>query len=165
MRHSLILVGVFAAWSIGTGEIQAQDQPVTPDQIPQAVMNALHAKFPNAKIDKASKANENNVIVYDLEFTQEGRKCEADIAENGNYINYEQAVQGKDLPKAGTDAIEKLYPKATLKEIMQETEVQGTKETHAGYEVVIVTAEKKELELRLSPDGKIVGDSAGSPPE
>ena len=42
-------------------------------------MDALLAKFPKAKIDKCTKAKEGADIVYDIEFQQEGRKCEADI--------------------------------------------------------------------------------------
>ena len=41
------------------------------------------------------------------------------------YINYEKAIEARDLPRAVRDAVEKRYPKATLKEIMEETEVKG----------------------------------------
>ena len=37
-------------------------------------------------------------------------------------------VAAKDLPKAVSDAVAKRYPKATLKEIMEETEVKGKDE-------------------------------------
>lgn len=166
MRHSVVLRGAFVLLLfIGMGKVQAQEEAVPPDKIPKAVMDALLAKFPKAKIDKCTKAKEGNDVVYDIEFKQEGRKCEADIKESGAYINYEKAIEAKDLPKAVTEAIDKKYPKATLKEIMEETEVKGKDEKLSAYEVVIVTADKKDVELRLSPEGKILEDTGAKKPE
>ena len=160
MRRSVVLVAAFAlVVFLGTGEVRAQEEAVPQGKIPKAVMDALLDKFPKAKIDKCTKAKEDNDIVYDIEFKQEGRKCEADIKENGTYINYEKAIEAKDLPEAVRDAAEKRYPRATLKEIMEETEVKGKDEKLSAYEMVLVTADKKEVEVRVSPDGKILEDS------
>src|SRR5215510_10373031 len=121
MRQSVVILGTLALFLfIGTSKISAQEETVPQDKIPKAVMSALLAKFPKAKIDKCTKAKEGNDIVYDIEFKQEGRKCEADIKENGTFINYELAIGAKDLPKVVKDAIDKKYPKATWKDIMEE---------------------------------------------
>lgn len=160
MRQSLALLGFCSLCLLaGAANLRAEEEAVPSDKIPKAVMDALLSKFPKARIDKCHKAKEGGDIVYDIEFKQEGRKCEADIKENGTYINYEKAIAAKDLPKAVTEAIEKRYPKATLKEIMEETEVNGKDEKLSAYEVVVTTADKKEEELRLSPDGKILEDT------
>jgi putative PepSY-like beta-lactamase-inhibitor len=157
--------GLFAAVLAGlllTGSsLRAQDKKdkLNLDKIPKAVMDALKSKFPKAKIHKWTKAKEGDDVVYDIEFKEKGRACESDIKENGIYINYEKAIQAKDLPKAVVAGIEKRYPKATLKEIMEETEVKGKEEKLSAYEVVLVTADKKDVELRLSPDGKILEDT------
>jgi|SRR5262249_13197370 len=161
MRQSVILLGASALFLfLWSREVRAQEELVPQDKIPKAVMDALLAKFPKAKIDKCTKAKEGNDIVYDIEFKQEGRKCEADIRENGTYINYEKAIEAKDLPKPVRDAIERRYPKATLKEVMEETEVKGKEEKLSAYEVVLVTADRKQVEVRLSPGGKILEDTA-----
>ena len=160
MRRSIVLLEAFALiLIIGTAGVRAQEEPVSQDKIPKAVMDALLSKFPKAKIDKCTKAKEGNDVVYDIEFKEEGRKCEADIKESGVYINYEKAIGAKDLPQAVKDAIQKRYPKSTLKEIMQETEVNGAEEKLSAYEVIVVTADQRELELRLSPVGKILEDT------
>jgi hypothetical protein len=160
MRRSVALLGAFALFVfLGTGKVRAQEEAVAQDKIPKAVMNALLAKFPKAKIDKCTKAKEGNDIVYDIEFKQEGRNCEADIKENGTYINYEKAIGVKELPKAVRNAIETRYPKSSLKEIMEETEVNGKDEKLSAYEVVLATADKKEVEVRVSPEGKILEDT------
>ena len=166
MCKTIVLLAALAMilfW--GTAEVRAQEESVPSDRIPKAVMDALLAKFPAAKIDKCTKAKEGEDVIYDIEFKQEARKCEADIKENGTYINYEQAIQAGVLPQAVRDAIEKRYPKAMLTEIMEETEVMGKAERLSAYEVVLVTADKKDVEVRLSPDGKILEDTGAAKPE
>jgi uncharacterized membrane protein YkoI len=129
------------------------------DEIPKAVMDALKAKFPKPEITKWTKEKEGDKVVYDIEFTQDGRKCEADIFEDGTIHNFEKAIAAKDLPKPVTEAVEKKYPKATMKEIMEITEVKDKKEMLEGYEIVLETADKKEVEVTVAPDGKILEDS------
>jgi hypothetical protein len=166
MRRAAVLPSTFALLLVlGTAEVRSQEEAVPKDRIPKVVMDALLVKFPKAKIDKCTKDKEGDDIVYDIEFKQEGRNCEADIKENGIYINYEKAIAAKDLPRVVSDAIEKRYPSATLKEIMEETEVKGKDEKLSAYEVVLVTADKKDVEVRLSPDGKILENTEAKTPE
>jgi hypothetical protein len=166
MRQPVVLLGAFALLLFtGTAAVRADEEPVPPDKIPKAVMDALLGKFPKAKIDKCTRAKEGDDVVYDIEFKQEGRKCEADITEKGAYINYEKAIEEKDLPKAVKDAVEKRYPKATPKEIMEETEVKGKDEKLAAYEIVLVTADKKDVEVKVSPEGKILEDTGAEKPK
>jgi hypothetical protein len=157
MRQSILVLCASALFAfLGMRDVRAREEAVPQDKIPKAVMDALLSKFPKAKIDKCTKEKEGDDVVYDIEFKQEGRKCEADIKENGAYINYEKAIESKDLPKAVREAVEKKYPKAVYREVMEETEVTGKDEKLAAYEVVVETADKKNVELKLSPDGKIL---------
>ena len=166
MRKSVVMLGVLTLLLfIGTSKVRAQEEAVSQEKIPKAVMDALLAKFPKAEIDKCTTDKEGADIVYDIEFKQEGRKCEADIKENGIYINYEKAIEAKELPRAVGEAIEKRYPESTRKEIMEETEVKGKDEEISAYEVVLETASKKEVEVRLSPKGEILEDTGAKKPE
>ena len=165
MRHSIVHLTAFALFlCMGVVPAAAQDEPVAQDKIPKPVIDALLAKFPKPKIDSCTRTTEGGEVVYDIEFTQDGRKCEADITEKGVYINYEKAIAARSLPKAVRAAVEKRYPKSTLKEIMEETEVKGKDERLSAYEVVLVTADKKDMEVRVSPDGKILEDAAAEKP-
>jgi len=159
MCRSLVLLAIGALLLVLTGEIRAKEEPVLEDKIPKSVMESLLKKFPKAKIDKCIKEKEGNDVIYDIEFKQESRKCEADIKEDGTYLNYEKAIEAKDLPKAVRESIDRRYPKATLKEVMEETAVTGKDEKLAAYEIVLTTADKKEEELKLSPEGKILEDT------
>ena len=156
-----LLAGWLGAMLLLASGAEAQDKKkdLELDKIPKAVMDALKSRFPKAEIQKWTKAKEGDDIVYDIEFIEKGRKGEADIKENGVYINFEREIAAKDLPKAVREAIEKRYPKCTLKDVMEETEVMGKNEKLSAYEVTLVTADKKDVELRLSPDGKILEDT------
>jgi uncharacterized membrane protein YkoI len=135
------------------------------DKIPKAVMETLKAKFPKAKIDKWTKEKEDGKVVYDLEFKVDGKKTEADIAEDGTLLNYEKEFDAKDLPKAVTDTVEKRYPKAKIKEVMEITDIKDKKEVHGGFEITLQTADNQEVELVVAKDGKIKEDSGAKKKE
>jgi hypothetical protein len=143
----------------------AADGPKDLDKIPKPVMESLKTKFPNAKIEKGTKETENGKVIYDLEFKQNGRKAEADIAEDGAIQNFEREFDAKKLPKAVVEAVEKKYPKAKMKEVLECTELKAKNEVHAGFEIVLETEAKKSVELTVAKDGKILEDSSATKPE
>lgn len=127
--------------------------------VPKAVLNALKAKFPQAVIDKWTREKEDGIILYDIEFKQQGRKFEADVKEDGTIHNWEKAVAVKDIPVAVSQAVTKKYPKASLNEVMEVTNVKNGKDKLEGYEIAFTSADKKEVEVTVAPDGKILEDS------
>jgi uncharacterized membrane protein YkoI len=126
------------------------------DKIPKVVMDALKAKFPKAELHQWTEEKEGDIIVYDLEFKQEGRKFEADIKADGMIHNWEKEIPVTDLPDTARNAVAKKYPKADPKEVMVITAVKDGKDTLEGYEIVIETADKKEVEVTVAPDGEIL---------
>ena len=139
-------------------QAQEKDKPDT-NQIPKKVMDGLKAKFPKPEIDKWTKEKEGEIFIYDYEFKQVGQKFEADIKEDGTIHNWEKAITIKDLPAAVRITVDKMYPKASLKEIMQITAVKDGKDELEGYEIVLRTNDKKDVEVTVAPDGKILEDS------
>lgn len=143
-----------------TAPVAAQDRaPKDLDKIPAKVMNALKAKFPRAEIVKWTREKEGDIVIYDIEFKQDGKKLEADIKEDGSIHNWEMAITEKDVPAAVKQAVEKKYPRATAREIMRITAMKDGKDELEGYEIVLTTADKKEVEVTVAPDGKILEDS------
>jgi uncharacterized membrane protein YkoI len=129
------------------------------DKIPKLVMDALKARFPDAEIHKWTKEKEGDIFVYDIEFKQQDRKFEADIKEDGTIHNWEKEIAAEDLPEAAMKAVETKYPESTIQEIMEITAVTEGKEALEGYEVVLETADKKEVEVTVAPDGAIIEGS------
>jgi hypothetical protein len=102
------------------------------------------------------KENEGGKVVYDVELKHKGRNYEMDIEENGTIIEIEKEISLKDLPKAAVKTLQAKYPNATIKEIMEVNKVKGKKEIPDHYEVLLVTADMKKLEIEVSLDGKAI---------
>jgi uncharacterized membrane protein YkoI len=151
------IVGVVA---LATGASAQKAEKITADKLPAKVKAAIDGRFPDAKLTSLEKEVEEGKVVYDIELTHKGRKYEMDIQEDGTIVEIEKEFALKDLPKAVgevlTKTIEAKYPKATIKEVMEVNKVKGTTETPDHYEVTIETAEKKEVEVEVTLDGKSI---------
>lgn len=141
----------------------AQDKKDEKVEIPKKVMDTLKAKFPKAEIQKVTKEKEGDKVVYDIEFLQGKQKFEADIFEDGTIQNWEKEIAAKDLPEAVRKAVDAKYPRAAIKVVMEVHEVKDKKEVLEGYEIELETADKKEVEVMVAPDGKVLEDSGAEP--
>lgn len=154
LQCGAVLAGLLVLVSAG----HAQEKKDS-DKIPKKVMDTLKAKFPKAEIDKWTKEKEGNDVVYDIEFKQEGRRFEADIKEDGTLVNWEREVKASDVPGAAKKAVDKKYPKSTWKVVMEVIDVKDGKDTPGGFEITLETADKKEVEVVVTADGKITEDT------
>ena len=152
-------VSAVAALVLLAAVARAEDkkpEKIAPDKFPKAVMDAIKGRFPKAEITSAEKETEDGKVVYDIELKSEGRKYEMDIQEDGTIDEIEKAIAVKDLPVAVTRALEARYPRATLKEAMEVYDVVGKDETLSEYAVSLETAGKKDVDVRVSLDGKTI---------
>ncbi|MGA9116078.1 MAG: hypothetical protein WB626_04825 [Bacteroidota bacterium] len=147
-----VLAGFLVACSSPAQEKDTPDAGIPPT----LVMEVFRARFPGAEIRECTREIEDSVVVYDLEFTQEGRRLEADISEDGSILNWERAVQAKDLPRRVMKSLRKTYPKAVIRGVMALTEVRDGMEIPAGFEVLLDTAGVAEFEVTMAPDGRIL---------
>jgi hypothetical protein len=152
-------VGAVAGLVVLAAAARAAEEKIPPDKLPKEVRAAVDGKFPGAELTSIEKETENGQVVYDIELKHKGRKYEMDIKEDGTILEIEKEIAAKDLPEAVTKALEAKYPKATYEEVMEKVKGKETKPSE--YEVVLVTADKKKLEVTLTPDGKIVEESKG----
>jgi hypothetical protein len=60
------------------------------------------------------------------------------------------------VPEAVTRALKAKYPGATVKVVMEVNKVKDKKEPPDHYEVTLETADKMEVEVTVSLDGKTV---------
>ena len=149
-------VGVFSAPTASAQEQGARDL----DKIPKTVMDVLEARFPNAEIRKWTREEEDDLVLYDIEFVQDGRRFEADILDDGRIHNWEREVAAEDLPPTVTATVTSRYPRSALKQIMAVTVVDEGTEALEGYEIVLETADGKEVEVLVAPDGTILEEGA-----
>jgi hypothetical protein len=137
------------------GTLRADEEKVALDKVPKAVLEAVKARFPDAKMLSAEIEKEDGKTVYEIAIKDKDQKIEVTVTPDGKIVSMEKQIAAKDLPKAVTEALEAKYPKATYKMIEEVIEVKDGKEKLEGYEVLLVTAEKKKLEVVVAPDGKI----------
>ena len=152
----LFAFAVAALLAASAGADEHKGKKIEPDKLPKAVADALKAKFPAAKITECHEEKDGDKVMYDVDFTVEGRKYEAEMLADGTVTEWEKEIDPKELPKAVRDAVEKKHPNATIKEADEVYKPKGGKDVMEGYEVDIVTADKKEIGLMVAADGKIL---------
>jgi len=159
MRHLIRLVApvlLISVWACAHAQEKSRS---TANSIPPKVVDALKAKFPKAEIDKWTKETENGTVLYDIEFKEQGQKLEADIKEDGTIHNWEKAITASDLPMTVHKTVKQKYPKGKMKEIMRITAVKERNDQLEGYEIVLKLHGRKDVEVTVTPDGKLVEDS------
>jgi Putative beta-lactamase-inhibitor-like, PepSY-like len=152
MRPFIRLLTCAGVFGLLTIQLEAQEE-ISADKLPKKVADAVKARFPGAMFVKITKEMENNEVIYDIEMTVGAKKHEMDCKEDGTIVDIQNEIDVKDLPAAVTAAIKAKYPNCTIKEAGEILVVKDKKETKDHYEVLIETADKKEVEVTASLDG------------
>ena len=153
-------LGVLAiGFSLGTF---AMADKLKPQDVPAKIRDTAMKRLPGAKIDAAEKEVENGNTVYDLELTQNDRKFEMDIKEDGTLMEIEKEV--KNPPAAVTKAVKDKYADAKIDIVMEVNAVKDGKETPQNYEVTLTIAGKQK-EVVVALDGSSVKEEAAEAPE
>jgi uncharacterized membrane protein YkoI len=130
----------------------ADEEKIDLEKVPKAVMDAVKAKFPDAKLTGAARETEGGKTIFEVAFTFKGHKYEVECSPDGKFVAIDKQIEAKDLPKAVAKALEEKYPQAKYKIIEEVTK----NDKIAEYEVELTTADKKSVEVVLDPSGKIL---------
>jgi hypothetical protein len=133
-----------------------KDKKISLDKAPQAVQEAIKARFPGGEVSSVEKDTDDGMVVYYVELKHEGRKYSMDLQEDGSVTEIQKEIAARNLPEAVTRALEARYPRATLKEVMEVYEVENKDEKLSEYAVTLDTAEKKTVEVKVSLDGTTI---------
>lgn len=144
------LLGLLVLTAGGRAD-EGKEEKVPLDKLPKAVTDAVKAKFEGCELVSAEKEKADGKEVYEVAIKHKGSKIEVTLTPEGKILSTEKEIDAKDLPKEVAKALEDKYPKATIKLAEEET-----KDDKVTYEVLIVTADKKTIEVVLDPKGKIV---------
>ncbi len=117
------------------------------------MLDTVKTKFPGAKLTGASKENEKGKIEYEVALKYKDHTYDVIVAADGKLIAIEKAIAVKDLPKVVATAVATKYPKSTIK-----TAEEITKGSKVTYEVHLVTAQKRSVEVVLDSSGKILAE-------
>jgi len=148
------LLAILAVVVLIVPAIRAEDEKeekVPLDKLPKAVVEAVKAKFSGATLVSAEKEKEDGKTVFEVNLKHKGHTIEVTVTPEGKIVSVEKTIKENELPEAVADALKKKYPKATVKKIEELS--NGDKVT--GYEVLLVTAGKKTVEVVFDPSGKV----------
>jgi hypothetical protein len=159
VKHFRGLFAFVVAACFVTAVVADDDKKVDLSKLPEKVVAAFKAKYPDAKVSKAGSEKEDGKTVYEIAFKFEGHKYEVTFEEDGAIVDIEKQINFKDLPEAVSRALEEKYPKADYKLIEEVTK----KDKVDSYEILLVTSEKKAFEVLVSPEGKITKETAQKP--
>jgi len=112
--------------------------------------SAFKAKYPNVKKVKWNKDSNGN---QEAEFELNDEKYRADFTPTGNWIETENSIKYKHLPKAVQDAIEREYDKDDIEEIEQVNHYQKG----IFYDVEFDPKGEKKFDIEYNALGKIIG--------
>jgi putative PepSY-like beta-lactamase-inhibitor len=156
MRRQMFTAAAMFGGLILFASLARADGKVDLDKVPAKIMSAIKGRFPDAQLKSVENENENGKVMYDIELTQNGRKYEMDIKEDGTIIEIEKGVAPKDFPAACAKAVAAKFPNAKIKEIMEVNKVEGKTETPQNYEVTLEEPGKKAFEAVVALDGSSV---------
>jgi hypothetical protein len=153
---SSLLISVAA---LVTACAQGSPSPATPEgtgasatACPDAVKQAVAAKFPGASVTKCKAENEHGHDQFEVKVTGTGGdKSEADVAPDGTILQIEEAVALDKVPAAVMTAFSSKYPSA--KPTGAEKQTRTGKSTT--YELKFTAADKQK-EVTFAEDGSFL---------
>lgn len=164
------------------------EEAVAIDKLPKAVVDSIRKMFPDAELTKATKEvvkeeeedndddddkaadtkddgkeedkdeQEESKVVYEVTLSQKGHVIDATVEEDGEIEEVERSIDLKELPKIVTDALARKFPKSTLKSAEAIYEVEDGEMELEGYEVILTSADGKEIEADIDVEIEITVD-------
>jgi hypothetical protein len=134
--------------------VQAEEEKVPLDKLPAAVVKAINAKYPKAKMVSAEAGDEDGKKQFEVEIKNGEQDFEVTLSPEGKILVVERVIPVKDLPKVVEEALEAKYPKAKIEQV----EEASKEDKVASYEITIVTADKKKIEAEFDVTGKFIGE-------
>jgi len=130
----------------------ADEDKITREQLPQAVVKAVESKFPQGKLKEATKETEEGKTTYEVDLQVDDQNIEVTLGEDGMIQEIEKEIPVSGLPKAVSDAVKAKYANAAFKEAEEVIKGEAT-----SFEILI-SSEGVMREFKLAVDGKILED-------
>lgn len=154
LRNAMSVLAVIGALLVTT-PTQADEEDVSLDKLPKAVVDAVKAKYPDAKLVASEKETKDGKVFYEVMFKNKELDVEMLLTPEGKIVMIEQPIPAENLPKEVRKAIDDRFPKASIKTV-EET----TREENKTYGVLLendrlIGNEKQKVQLQVTSEGKI----------
>ena len=140
--------------------LKASAESIPLKNLPKGALQAAKKLFPGAEIVGATKEDGGKEISYDIELKTKKQTVYVTVNDKGEVGLITKEIPVKALPPAVAKAVSLMYPKARLTDAEEIWDVDGGKQKLDYYNVVIETADKKTVEVEVTPQGKIQDSSA-----
>ncbi len=124
--------------------------------VPKPVLDAVKARFADARIARAEKDREVGGFVYEVTIKYQGQNVDVILTPEGTIRLIKREIAATNVPEPVARTLAETYPQATYQSVEAVITVQGPQEKLAYYEVGLLTAQRRIVEARVSPDGKIL---------
>ncbi len=141
MKAVLLVLSVLFATNCYTPNVAAK-------KVPELVTKAFKAKYPETR---KVHWELNKMKQYEAEFKMQGVEYSSFFDETGKWIKTEQEIKNKELPDAVQASIKREFSDFKIKEALRGTAPDGMK-----YYAVEIRTGKKNYDLSVSPDGKVL---------
>ena len=141
-----------AGWAMDTEEKEDEGK-VTMEQLPPKVKDAAQRLVGTNTIKEIEKETEHGTVVYEIEWTANGKEWEAEFTADGQLLEVEESVSADEVPAAVKDAAAKALGKAA--------KVEFERVTITLYEAE-AKVDGKEREILISPTGRLMHPKEGA---
>src|SRR6185436_3798410 len=146
---TLVVLGLLAG-----GLLKASEESIDLKKLPPGVLEATKKAFPGAEVVGAAQEKDGDKTIFEVELKQKGMTIDVSFNDKGVMELVEKQIAIKSVPEAVSGAVEKNYPKSTIKLAEELYKVTDGKQTLDVYELLIETADKNGVELKLTPKGE-----------
>ena len=150
LSRSLIAIAILG--SLFAMSLRADEKKIDLDKVPKPVMDAVKAKFPDAKFSGASTETEDGKTIYELAFTVKDRKYEVECQADGTILAIDKVLDAKELPAEVTRTLDEKYADAKYDVIEKVTK----KDKIEYYEFELTEADNKKVQVNIDPSGKVI---------
>ncbi len=98
--------------------LSAQAERIELDQVPKAVMEGLRQEHPDAKELEVDKETHFGLTIYEVKFKEKGGdQHETLLDSEGKPFGPEEPIDPKDLPRAVTQSLGKIFSSFKIKDV------------------------------------------------
>ena len=124
-------------------------------KLPRAARQVIQKRYPDATVIDTKQRTAGGKTEYHVALLSNGRRADVSVTAEGQFTRAVRDVAPSDLPKIVSNALAAKYPNSDVRSVEEISKSEGGTDTIAQYEVLLVTGGKREIEIQVSPDGKI----------
>lgn len=109
---SIAVIGLAAGASFAE---KKEKQKISKD-IPEAIVSAVKASYPDAVIEEAEIKRHDDKLLYKFEIKKQGNEIKLSYDKGGKLVSSKEEIDANTLPEAVKQAVKEKYPKKTIKE-------------------------------------------------